>query len=149
ELVFARREARPIRRRLVGALVAVPIVALLYGVVRIAGVDARVKDAPKGRVGLVQANMSLMGKRKDKLEGLRRHLRLTRKLSEEGPLDLVVWSETSVMGAVNVDEYETAIPERFSRDIGARALFGSVLIEPADDERGRVFYNSAILTDAS
>ena len=147
ELVFARREGRAIRRKLVLTLAAAPVVAALYGVVRIASIDARVDSAPKGRVGLVQANMSLFGKRKDKEEGLRRHLRLTRELSEHGALDLVVWSETSVMGAVDEQAYESAIPEHFSRDIGAPAIFGAVLTRPVDDERGRVFYNSAILTD--
>jgi apolipoprotein N-acyltransferase len=149
EIVFARREARAVRRNLVLALGAVPIVSALYGAVRIGGVDARVKDAPKGRVGLVQANMSLFGKRKDKAEGLRRHLRLTRELEQEGPLDLVVWSETSVMGAVREDAIESAIPERFSREIGAPALFGSVLVRPVSDEREYVFYNSAILTNGA
>ena len=149
EVVFARREARAVRRNLVLALAAAPLVAVVYGSVRIGSVDARVKDAPKGRVGLVQANMSLFGKRKDKAEGLRRHLRLTRDLEKEGPLDLVVWSETSVMGAVREDAIESAIPEHFSREIGAPALFGSVLVRPVSDEREYVFYNSAILTDSA
>jgi apolipoprotein N-acyltransferase len=149
ELFAARREARPIRRRVALALAAAPVVAALYGFVRIAAVDARVKDTPKGRVGLVQANMSLFGKRKERAEGLRRHLALTHELAREGPLDLVVWSETSVMGAVDESELELAIPARFSREIGVPALFGAVLSRPVDDERERVLFNSAILTDAA
>ena len=149
ELVLARREGRPFRRRLVGALAAAPLVSALYGAVRIGGVDARVDAAPKGRVGLVQANMSLFGKRKEKAEGLRRHLRLTQELRKGGELDLVVWSETSVMGAVEEHAIETAFPERFSREIGVPALFGGVLVRPVADEREFVFFNSAILTDAA
>jgi apolipoprotein N-acyltransferase len=149
EVVFARRERRALRRRLVLVLAATPLVSVLYGAVRIASVDARVKEAPKGRVGLVQANMSLFGKRKDKAEGLRRHLRLTHDLEKEGRLDLVVWSETSVMGAVREDDVDRAIPDYFSRNIGVPALFGSVLVRPVADEREYVFYNSAILTDGA
>jgi apolipoprotein N-acyltransferase len=149
EFVFARREGRPLRRRLVLALAAAPLAALLYGALRIASVDARVENAAKGRVGLVQANMSLFGKRKEKAEGLRRHLKLTHELMREGPLDLVVWSETSVMGAVEEHALGSAIPERFSREIGVPALFGSVLVKPVQDERKFVFYNSAILTNAA
>jgi apolipoprotein N-acyltransferase len=149
ELVVARREARATRWRLVLALATAPLVAALYGVVRISSVDARVDDAPKGRVGLVQANMSLFGKRKERAEGLKRHLALTHELARKGPIDLVVWSETSVMGAVDERALEVAIPERFSREIGVPALFGAVLSRPVEDEREFVFYNSAILTDAA
>ena len=149
EFVFARREARPVRRKLLLALAAAPLVAVIYGVVRIGSVDARVARAPKGRVGLVQANMSLFGKRKEKAEGLQRHLRLTHELSREGPLELVVWSETSVMGAVDERAVGTALPERFSREIGVPALFGAVLVKPVSDEREYVFYNTAILTNAA
>jgi apolipoprotein N-acyltransferase len=149
ELVFARRERRALRSKVVLALLLLPVVASLYGVARIASVDARVSEAPKGRVGLVQANMSLFGDRRELAEGLRRHLALTHELAQKGPLELVVWSETSVMRAVNEAELERAIPEHFSRDIGVPALVGAVLVRPVNDERRYVLYNSAILTDAA
>jgi apolipoprotein N-acyltransferase len=148
ELVFARRERRTVRTKLVLALFLSPLLAAIYGAVRIASVDARVASAPKGRVGLVQANMSLFGDRRELAAGLRRHLDLTHELSRKGPLELVVWSETSVMRAVDERELETAIPEHFSRDIGVPALVGAVLARPVSDERRYVLYNSAILTDA-
>ncbi len=147
ELVIARREARPIRTRVVLVLAAAPVASALYGVVRIHAVDARVSEAPKGRVGIVQANMSLFGKRRDREEGLRRHLALTHELARKGPLDLVVWSETSVMGAVEESALDVVIPARFARQIGVRALFGAVLYRPVADEREHVLFNSAILTD--
>jgi apolipoprotein N-acyltransferase len=147
ELVFARRGRRAVRRKLVVALAAAPLLAALYGAVRMASVDARVRAAPKGRVGLVQANMGLFGTQKELAQGLRRHLELTRELTEKGPLDLVVWSETSVMQAVDEREIDTAIPEHFSRDIGAPAIVGAVLVRPVSDERRYVLFNSAILTD--
>jgi apolipoprotein N-acyltransferase len=148
EWVMARRRARPVNRKLVGALLAAPVISALYGAVRIPMVDARTAAAPKGRVGLVQANMSLTGKRQRKSEGLRRHLALTEQLKQDGKLDLVVWSETSVMSALREDQIAEAVPERFSRLIGVPALFGVVIYKEVEDARRYVYYNSALSTEA-
>lgn len=149
EFVVAKLESRPPRLRLAAALAAVPAISAIYGAVRISVIDKRVAAAPKAEVGAVQANMSLMGKRRDKQEGLRRHLELTRKLTSEGPLDLVVWSETSVMNSVPEDEAAFEYPRRFTRALGTPAIFGAVLYKQVQDERGYVLYNSALLSDRS
>ncbi len=146
ELLLARLERRkPARLVLAGA--AAPLVAALYGAIRIPQVDARSAAAEKAEVGLVQANMSLQGKRRNKREGLERHLRLTGTLTEQAPLDLVVWSETSVMSAVQEDDAERALRRQFTTKLGVPALFGSVLVRPVNDAREYVLFNSAILTD--
>jgi apolipoprotein N-acyltransferase len=146
ELLLARLEKRPLRRPALLAAAA-PLLAAAYGAVRIPSVDAAAQAAPKVEVGLVQANMSLMGKRKNKREGLDRHLRLTRELQAKGPLDLVVWSETSVMSAVRETEAAALLPRQFTAQLGVPALFGSVLVRPTDDARNYVLFNSALLTD--
>jgi apolipoprotein N-acyltransferase len=148
EWILARRHGLPLAARRVALLLAAPLVSGVYGAIRIPFVEARVAEAPKGRVGLVQANMSLTGKRRNKSEGLRRHLALTERLKQEGKLDLVVWSETSVMSALFEDDVERVVPERFSRLIGVPALFGAVIVRRVDDARGHVFYNSALATNA-
>lgn len=146
ELVLARLEKRaPRRAALLPALA--PVLVALYGAIRMPMVDARTAAAEKLEVGLVQANMSLMGKRKNKREGLDRHLRLTRELKEKAKLDLVVWSETSVMSAVLENEAEEALRNQFTRSLGVPALFGSVLVRPVEDARQYVLFNSALLTD--
>jgi apolipoprotein N-acyltransferase len=147
ELVVARLESRKPKFRTVGALTVAPIAAAVYGAVRIGAVDKQVASAPKAQVGAVQANMSLMGKRRDKQEGLRRHLDLTRKLQAEGPLDLVVWSETSVVSTVHEAQIEYEYPRRFTRSLGTPAIFGAVLYKDVQDERKFVLYNSALLSD--
>ncbi|HKY35895.1 MAG TPA: apolipoprotein N-acyltransferase [Polyangiaceae bacterium] len=147
ELVLARLEKRPINRRVLG-LAAVPILATVYGLIRVPMVDARSAAADKLEVGLVQANMSLMGKRKKKSEGLSRHLRATERLKAQGPLDLVVWSETSVMSPVQEEEVATAL-SHFTTKLEVPALFGSVLVKHVDDAREYVLFNSALLTDRS
>ena len=148
ELLLARLESRPLRRLALLCAVA-PGVAAAYGAVRIPMVDTRSAAAEKLEVGLVQANMSLMGKRKNKREGLDRHLRLTQELQAQGPLDLVVWSETSVMSAVQEDEADRSLRKQFTTKLGVPALFGSVLVRPVQDAREYVLFNSAMLTDKS
>jgi apolipoprotein N-acyltransferase len=148
ELWLGRRARRPIRWRAVAPLLAAPLVAVLYGAVRIPAVDATVQAAPKGRVGVVQANMSLLAKRHNKGEGLRRHIELTRQLTAQGKLDLVVWSETSVMSAMDEQDLSAAVPNRFAATLGVPALFGAVIFKPVDDQRQYILYNSALLTDA-
>jgi apolipoprotein N-acyltransferase len=106
-----------------------------------------VASAPVASVGIVQANMSLLGKRLDRDAGLKRHRKLTRRLKREGPLDLVVWSETSVMSAIDESQAASEIRQKVTRKLGVPALFGAVLSRPVDDVRRRVHYNSAILAD--
>lgn len=148
ELVLARLERRKPNKLALGGALA-PVLAAIYGLIRVPMVDARSAAAPKVEVGLVQANMSLMGKRKSKREGLDRHLRLTRALTEKAPLDLVVWSETSVMSAVQEDDADRALRRQFTTTLGVPALFGSVLVRQVTDAREYVLFNSALLTDQS
>jgi len=147
ELVLARLERRAAKTRLVGALATAPVLAAVYGLIRIPMVDAATSAAPKARVGIVQANMSLMGKRKDKNEGLRRHLDLTRELQGGGPLDLVVWSETSVMAPQDEELAPALYRNQFTASLRAPAIFGAVLVRRVDDARGYVLFNSALLSN--
>jgi apolipoprotein N-acyltransferase len=100
ELIVAYWEKRILPWRLAALQVGLVALALVYGGLRLAALDRATAAAPKGRVGLVQANMGLFEKRMDRGEGLRRHLALSESLKAEGPLDLIVWSETSVAGGV-------------------------------------------------
>src|SRR5690606_26166159 len=61
ELVVSLIERRRPRLRLIAALSGALALALGYGALRIPQVDATVAGAPKARVGIVQANMSLFG----------------------------------------------------------------------------------------
>jgi apolipoprotein N-acyltransferase len=133
-LIAKLRGQKPDLRRL-APYAAAPLVAVLYGAVRIAQVDARVAEAPKARVGLVQANMGLMEKRQSHQEGLRRHLTQTQKLRAEGPVDLVLWSESSVMRSLWADRAAEVLPEYFTRQLGVPTIFGAVLYDKVKDAR--------------
>jgi apolipoprotein N-acyltransferase len=148
EPLLARLERRTIRWRSMAALGAVPLAASGYGALRIGQVDAAVAQAPKARVGIVQANMGLMQKRERGGEGLRRHLGLTRQLQEQDELDLVVWSETSVVGTVPEARAAAVLQRKVTRHLGVAAVFGSVLVRPVSDARRYVLFNSALLSDS-
>lgn len=128
-------------------LLLIPVVAIVYGMIRIVQVDEAVHQAEKVRVGIVQANMSLEAKRKDRHEGLRRHTDLTRKLVQRENVELVVWPETSVAGAVNVDEVNEYYEKRVTKRLKVPTIVGAVLYESVDDVREEVFYNSALISD--
>jgi apolipoprotein N-acyltransferase len=147
ELVWARLVKRAPDLRLVAALASVPLVSAVYGAIRISQVDKQVASAPKAEVGVVQANMSLMAKRSEPGEGLHRHMALTRKLQAETPLDLVVWSETSVTSATPEDAVDVEYPRRFTRALGVPTVFGAVLYREVPDARRYVLFNSALLSD--
>jgi apolipoprotein N-acyltransferase len=145
---IARLEKRKPRTRLLAVLASIPVVSAIYGAIRISMIDAAVAKAPIARVGVVQANMSLLAKRQNRGEGLRRHVELTRELQKDGPLDLVVWSETSVMSPQEEDIANIVYRSEFASTLGAPAIFGAVLVKRVPDVRRYVLYNSALLSDA-
>ena len=149
ELAVARLRRRPVNVKAALPYLLVPVVAVLYGALRIHQVDARVAAAPKARVGVVQANMSLTGKRSHPNEGMRRHLSATHALTSKQPLDLVIWSETSVMGAMREDEASAIITRSFAARLHVPLLFGAVLVKKVSDAREYAYFNSALITDES
>jgi len=143
ELLLARFMRRAPNVRVValgfGALVA----SGLYGLVRIAQVDARAAASPPLEVGLVQGNLGLMQKREDPSEGLRRHKKLTQELRQKGA-ELVVWSESSVTFAVPEAMYKPFMHDRVSGSAGVPLVFGAVVYR-RDPDRER-WYNTALST---
>jgi apolipoprotein N-acyltransferase len=149
EFIEARLQRRAPRWKLAGALATAAVLSGIYGLIRIPMINRVVARAPKARAGLAQANMSLFGKRHNLVEGLQRHLNLTRQLIQKDNIDFAVWSETSVMRAVEETSANEAVPRAFSRLLGVPALVGAVLVRPVDDEREYIFFNSALSTDKS
>ncbi|HEV8550239.1 MAG TPA: apolipoprotein N-acyltransferase, partial [Polyangiaceae bacterium] len=147
EAALAWRAKRPLNWRRLAWLCAVPVLSALYGAVRIPAVDARSAAAPKGKIGLVQANMSLQGKRANKEEGMRRHMELSHELTRQNKLDLLIWSETSVMSALLEDDIDPNVPMEFAASLRVPTLFGAVIIKPVEDARRYILYNSALLSD--
>jgi apolipoprotein N-acyltransferase len=144
EIVLARRARRPVRWRLVAAGLATPIMASLFGYVRIRQVDAAALASPPVHVGLVQGDMPLVQSRGDHAESLRRHLRMTAELRQKGA-DFVVWSEAAVMWSIPADDYDRFVQKLFTRSLGVPTLFGAVLVGGGQGPFRA--YNVALSTD--
>jgi apolipoprotein N-acyltransferase len=145
EIVLARIERRSLRPvpLVVGGLAVA--LASLYGAVRIRAVDDSALRAPLATVGVVQANMGLMEKRSQYVEGLRRHLTMSDDLHARGA-DFLVWSETSAMHPVRDETFALEL-RGVSHSIRLPAIFGAVIRKPVPDARDYVFYNSAVSSD--
>lgn len=146
ELYLARREKRAFCRWVVWGGIATPIVAALFGYVRIGQIEARMEASPKVHVGLVQGDMPLLQKREDHAESLRRHVRMTEELRRKGA-EFAVWSESAVMWNIPEDDYDNFLQHLFTRRLGIPALFGALLI--ARDPDGRRAFNVALASDGN
>lgn len=142
----ARRAPLPRAALLVGF--GVPLLATVYGTARIAQVESATVEAERLKVGVVQANMGLKEKRAEREEGLKRHLALSKKLRDRHQVDLIVWPETSVSGAIAEDQAERHYKRVVTSKIGVPAIVGAVLARPVDDEREYVLFNSALSSAA-
>jgi apolipoprotein N-acyltransferase len=121
--------------------VAVAALVLAYGRTRTASVEASIGSAPSLRVGLVQANLGVIEKRRRGMISHRLHLEQTRELLAGGDLDLVVWPETAYVRGLR---RPLPLSGRLVRaDVDVPLLFGGTSV---DEEGGRrVKSNSAFL----
>ena len=146
---YARAAAR--RLRVPGAIVAL---VLGYGFVRLHQIDGRRAEAPKARVGLVQANVGISEKwdPNERSNLLRLHQDLSDALSREGA-ELIVWPESSYPYAVDRDlahDFPLGDPRRIRGGSATPTLFGAVTLAP-EPRRGRLRYpfNTALMLDGS
>jgi apolipoprotein N-acyltransferase len=146
EPIVARLERRPITRGPILSGAVTLALTLAYGALRVRAVDAAARNAPGATVGVVQANMGLLEKRSAFDEGVQRHLSLSDDLRAKGA-DFLVWSETSAMRPVHDATYGQEL-RTLTRKIGLPAIFGAVIFKRVEDERGVVFFNSAVGSEA-
>jgi len=139
----AVRGKHPFPRPLVFGTAAALAFTLGYGAYRIAQVDAAVASAPKLRVGLVQANMGILEKRREPEKGLRRHQEQSRFLEERYRPDLLIWPESANSFVIPDDQKQA--PEVLD-DLHTPILFGGLATR--DDRGQRRIYNTAFMMDA-
>lgn len=117
-----------------------------YGQWRIADTEARMAEAPKLDVGVVQANMGIFDKREDPGEGRRRHIEQSLALEREHAPDLLVWPESAATfflpEGVNVRRWVFAGDEG---TVSTPTIFGGLSRRVEDGERRH--YNTAFLAD--
>lgn len=146
EAFLARVEDRALPRRLFAACLAVPLFAAGYGAIRVRQVDAWAAAAPPARVGLVQPDMPLIQTSRDHVDGLRKHVAMTRELRRRGA-DLVVWSEAAIAYNVREDDHKAYLEQSVTGALGVPTIFGAVLV--GRDANGRHAFNSALAADAA
>ncbi len=155
EKCWAMLEKRSVDRRRVAIALAGPVLMIAYGAVRKPMVDKAIAAAPKAKVGVVQGNLSLgPTEHRDSAE---LHRAATAKLEKaEGPLDLVVWSETAL---------NFSIPEEFLSSVLKRAVYvgfagvvpehhtpiltGVIVRRGGRERKTGKLYNSAVIVEPS
>lgn len=148
ELWLARRASRAVDRRLVGAGIAIPLVALGYGAVRVHQIEAAMAQAESVRIGMIQPNLALF----DRAHSTRLHLDQTAKLRDAG-VDLVVWSEAVISKPFFEKNYETAVRQRLTAELGIPTILGVVLyrpphVAPDGTKTERAYFNTALFAQA-
>jgi apolipoprotein N-acyltransferase len=140
-------------RRPLAVVVALVLVTVTYGRVRMHQVDARRAAAPKAKAGLVQANVGILEKW-DPHEFARlldTHQRLSADLVARGA-DLIVWPESSYPYALprNVArDWPASDPRRVMRGFDAPLVFGAVTVADRAHRTGpdRYPYNTALMME--
>jgi apolipoprotein N-acyltransferase len=131
----------------VSACVAV-VLAWGYGALRIPQVERRAAAAPVLRVGLVQANLGVLEKRREAVRVHQRYLEESRALLAESGgaegIDLLIWPET-----VYIRGIQRPLPvsgELIRADLRVPLLFGAASVRTETGRRLK--YNSALLIGA-
>ena len=145
--------------------------ALLYGMIRIPQIDAQIAEAPKLKIGVVEADVGIFQseprqKRRDHLLILQR---LSQQLVERGA-ELIIWSESAYRAtSYHLDTQRIApsdlpLVERYQEDLKRKTprrdrtapqrgfkvplLFGGSGIKKSPDGKRWLHYNSAWLLDS-
>ncbi|UQA56250.1 apolipoprotein N-acyltransferase [Polyangium aurulentum] len=141
EVVLARLRKEKIDRRVIAVGLAVPLLAAIYGFVRIRGVDGAMAAAEKVRIGIVQGNMPLF----DRNRALPLHVKMTQDIEREKDVDLVVWSEAAVPRSFSEARYEDEVYRTISQKLGVPTIVGTVLRRPAGPGGRAAFFNTALM----
>lgn len=147
ELIEVVRHKAPVNRVVIGVGFAVPVVAALYGTLRMNSIDAVVAKSEKIRVGMVQPYNDLFNRR----DALRTHLDMTKEITQKEPIDLVVWSEAPLGRAFSEDRYKQMVKSDVTGKLGVPAIVGALLVRNPDRKKDptahRDFFNVALMAD--
>jgi apolipoprotein N-acyltransferase len=140
EAIAARVERRPVPRTALAATALVLVAVVVHGELRLRHVRARMAEAPKLTVGVVQPNVnqSVKNKARDNREYiLERLVPLTVQADERG-VDLVAWPESSYPMYLSPGARSLALPGYGLPELSrAHLLMGAATIERARGADGR------------
>jgi apolipoprotein N-acyltransferase len=136
---MGRRRDRPPLLAL-GCFVVLLGFALVYGAAKVRDIDDTVAEADRHlRVGLVQTNMGIYEKSRDRNEGLRRHREQSLEVIGQGA-DVVVWPESGYNYGIR--DGTANLADKVLGPITKPVIFGAVRVEPGEQRR---YFNSAFL----
>lgn len=137
------------------ALAAVLVAAsLAYGYVRIGQVDEEIANAPKLRIGMVQANFDFLEKSESKEEVVtEKHKEMSLALKD---VDLIVWPETSIQAWFPTDSKYLIVRDAPGVPYmeGKYFIVGGMSFTPKEENievltsDNVIQYNTAFLTDS-
>lgn len=137
----------PASRVTIGVGFAVPVLAAIYGAIRMSSIDAKAATAERVRVGMVQPYNDLFNRR----DALRTHLEMTKELKTKENIDLVVWSEAPLGRAFSEDRYQQMVKYDVTGKLGVPAIIGALLVRTPDRKKDptaqRDFFNVALMAD--
>ncbi|MBZ0122146.1 MAG: apolipoprotein N-acyltransferase [Sandaracinaceae bacterium] len=150
ELLRAAIRKEPLPRAVPAVFAAALALTLGYGYWRIAEVEARMAQADRLTLGLVQTNMGIFQKREDPEEGRRRHIEQSLQLERESHPDLLIWPESAATFFIpdsvrNVRRF--VLESDDGEAITTPTLFGGLARREVGG-RARA-YNTAFMTDAN
>ena len=119
--------------------------AVGYGAVRIAQVDAQASAAPTLEIGIIQTNIGIGEGQTDPIGSHRKHLVQSRALESEGPLDLLVWPESSYRYPT-LERNLPIVAKDIRRGIRAPLLFGGISGTKHGDDYSEL-YNTVFFVD--
>jgi apolipoprotein N-acyltransferase len=142
------------RRRWTSPLVGLAVVALAlgYGELRIAQVEALEAQAPKLSVGVVQASVGFAEHGRDHRELAARQLTRLQELSREldrAGAELILWTETVYPYALPQslsEDLPEQVPQRIRRGFRAPLIFGASSYDPSVGPAG-MLRNSAFMLE--
>lgn len=137
----------PASRVTMGVGFAVPVLAAIYGAIRMGSIDAKAATAERVRVGMVQPYNDLFNRR----DALRTHLEMTKELRDKEKIDLVVWSEAPLGRAFSEERYQQMVKYDVTGKLGVPAIIGALLVRVPDRKKDptaqRDFFNVALMAD--
>ncbi len=146
ELVLSRTKRQSPDRKVLLAGGAAALLGLVYGLIRVPMVDAKAAESQPLRVGIVQANMPLLGRQ----QSIPVNKALSAEAKEKGA-QLLVWGEAAISQSFDEATYERDVRRVVSKDLGVPAVLGGILRRSGEkDSHGRrtwTYFNTAMFAD--
>ncbi len=128
--------------------IGVPLLAVIYGSLRIPMVDHAFEDQPEVTIGIIQPNVDQAVKwdKSHFWKIMRKQMRLTEKVEKEAPR-LVIWPEAAVpVGNFNLQLEQGGSLVKFLSKLDTYLLLGGISMEKCEQgPRGLCSFNSAYL----